>query len=196
MPVLIVYATSDGQTRRIARRMADALERDNLSVTLIDAAVSGLDLLNFDGFDAALLLGSVRMGRRQRALVDFVRNHRVELDAIPNAFVSVSLSAARIKGKPSARREVEKTFQDFTSRTGWRPDAQIPVAGALPYTKYTVGVRLVMKFISWATGGETDTSRDYEYTDWDAVEDFAHRFASALLHRAVATAAQAEIELH
>jgi hypothetical protein len=26
-------------------------------------------------------------------------------------------------------------------------------------------------------GGDTDTTRDYEYTDWDAVERFADAFA-------------------
>ena len=29
-------------------------------------------------------------------------------------------------------------------------------------------------------GGETDTSRDYEYTDWVAVERFAGEFAQRL----------------
>jgi menaquinone-dependent protoporphyrinogen oxidase len=29
-------------------------------------------------------------------------------------------------------------------------------------------------------GGDTDTSRDYEYTDWGAVERFAETFAQRL----------------
>ena len=196
MRVLIVYATSDGQTRRVARRIAAVLEQQDLSVALIDASAPHRDLaiLSFDRFDAAILLGSVRMGHHQKALADFARAHRVELEAVPNAFVSVSLSAG--KDKPSAKREVEKTFRDFIHRTGWRPDAEIPVAGAMLYTQYNFAIKLVMKFISFMTGGETDTSRDYEYTDWAAVEGFARRFAGALSQEAEATAAQAEIELH
>ncbi len=41
-------------------------------------------------------------------------------------------------------------------------------------------LRLVMRLISGMAGGDTDTSRDYEYTDWQAVERFAGRIASSL----------------
>jgi menaquinone-dependent protoporphyrinogen oxidase len=34
-----------------------------------------------------------------------------------------------------------------------------------------------MKMIVSFSGGETDSSRDYEYTDWSAVERFARDFA-------------------
>jgi menaquinone-dependent protoporphyrinogen oxidase len=40
-----------------------------------------------------------------------------------------------------------------------------------------------MKSISAKEGRDTDTTRDFEYTDWDAVDDFA---------RAVLTLANAE----
>ena len=50
------------------------------------------------------------------------------------------------------------------------------MAGALPYTRYNFLVRFVMRRISKAEGGDTDTSRDYEYTDWAAVDRFAVEF--------------------
>jgi len=34
--------------------------------------------------------------------------------------------------------------------------------------------------ISKRKGGPTDTSRDHEFTDWTAVDRFAHQFAAAL----------------
>ena len=54
------------------------------------------------------------------------------------------------------------------------------VAGALLYTRYNFLVRFVMRQITKAEGGDTDTSRDYEYTDWDAVDRFAEAFARQL----------------
>ncbi|HZR11519.1 MAG TPA: flavodoxin domain-containing protein [Myxococcales bacterium] len=191
--VLVVYGSTDGQTRRIAERMAAVLVSQGLEAEIVDSAKAPADLAPGD-FDAALVLGSVRMGKHQQALADFVGKFRVELDAIPNAFISVSLSAGR--NKPSAQREVAKTFQHFIDRTGWRPNAQVAVAGALPYSRYSLRIRLVMKFISWMTGGDTDTSRDYEYTDWESVEDFARRFASALVQAPLARAAAEELQLH
>ncbi len=191
--VLVVYGSTDGQTRRIAERMAAVLVSQGLEAEIVDSAKAPADLAPGD-FDAALVLGSVRMGKHQQALADFVGKFRVELDAIPNAFISVSLSAGR--NKPSAQREVAKTFQHFIDRTGWRPNAQVAVAGALPYSRYSLRIRLVMKFISWMTGGDTDTSRDYEYTDWESVEDFARRFASALVQAPLARPAAEELQLH
>lgn len=37
-----------------------------------------------------------------------------------------------------------------------------------------------MRMIVGIAGGETDTTRDYEYTDWDAVERFVDAFAQRL----------------
>ncbi len=37
-----------------------------------------------------------------------------------------------------------------------------------------------MLFISKMVGGDTDTSRDYEYTDWNRLTGFAQRFARTL----------------
>ena len=50
------------------------------------------------------------------------------------------------------------------------------VAGALPYTKYNLFMRWIMKRIVKKQGGDTDTSRDYDYTDWDDLRQFAAEF--------------------
>ena len=34
--------------------------------------------------------------------------------------------------------------------------------------------------VSLSAGGDTDVSRDYEYTDWSALSDFSHRLALSL----------------
>ena len=50
------------------------------------------------------------------------------------------------------------------------------VAGALPYTRYNWFIRLVMKRIAAKAGGDTDTTRDYEYTDWEDLRSFTEQF--------------------
>jgi menaquinone-dependent protoporphyrinogen oxidase len=60
---------------------------------------------------------------------------------------------------------------------GWHPTLIKVVAGALPYTKYSFFTRWIMKRIVSEAGGDTDTSRDYEYTDWKDLRDFTDRFA-------------------
>ena len=53
-----------------------------------------------------------------------------------------------------------------------------PVAGALLYRRYGLLVRTMMRFISSIVGASTDTSRDHEYTDWQAVDGYAKEFAA------------------
>jgi menaquinone-dependent protoporphyrinogen oxidase len=40
--------------------------------------------------------------------------------------------------------------------------------------------RLVMRYIAKRAGGPTDTSRDYDFTDWNALARFAGEFADEL----------------
>ena len=47
---------------------------------------------------------------------------------------------------------------------------------ALLYRQYNFFMRWVMKRIAAKAGGDTDTSRDYEYTDWNDVRAFAGQF--------------------
>ena len=54
------------------------------------------------------------------------------------------------------------------------------VAGALAYTRYNRLTRWAMKRIVTKAHGDTDTSRDYEYTDWNDVRRFAGEFAETL----------------
>jgi menaquinone-dependent protoporphyrinogen oxidase len=118
------------------------------------------------------------MGRFQRELVAFARHNRDSLARLPNAFLPVSLAAAR--DSASAKGEVAKTLARFRAKTRWMPAMTLPVAGALPYTRYGFFTKLVMRLISRVAGGDTDTSRDYEYTDWSALSEFATRFDADL----------------
>ena len=51
------------------------------------------------------------------------------------------------------------------------------IAGALKYTQYDFFKRIIMKMISKKEGRTTNTSQDYEYTNWNLVKEFVNRFA-------------------
>ena len=95
--VLVVYATHDGQTRKIAERMATVLRIHRHVVELLDASVSReVDLSRFD----AVFIGSpVRAQGYLRAVVRFVRSHRTELERMPTLFFSVGLAVVGKSGK-------------------------------------------------------------------------------------------------
>jgi menaquinone-dependent protoporphyrinogen oxidase len=174
--ILLLYATTEGQTALIAERIAHALrERDN-NVELLpaDAAKPDLDLT---AYDAVMVGASIHYGHHPAYLHQLIRRQREALAALPCAFFSVSLSAGGPRPKPAA---AQRYLDKFMRKTGWRPQLTASFAGALKYSLYGPIKRRVMIVFMTLGGGETDTSRDYEYTDWDAVERFAHTYAQSL----------------
>jgi menaquinone-dependent protoporphyrinogen oxidase len=168
--ILVVHATSHGQTARIAGRMAGRLTAAGHAVTSwnAEALPTAADPARFD---ACLLAGSIRFGRHQPALEAFARRHRTALAARPTAFVSVS--GALMGTWAAAARTADGYVETFVKRTGWQPGRTATVAGAIRYTEYGLFTRLLMQVISRFTGRPTDTSRDWEGTDWEAVDRFA-----------------------
>ena len=171
--VLIVYATREGQTEKIARRIGAVIESMGLPVRLLDVEhpVQGAALEEA----GAILVGSpLRANGYLSAIVRFIRRQRSLLERVPSTFFSVGLAVASrtSDGRAQTRRKVE----DLSTVTGWYPRAVGLFAGALKYSKYGFVTRWVMRRIARHEGGDTDTSRDYEYTDWAAVEQFAREF--------------------
>lgn len=175
-PVLALYATREGQTRRIAEHIAAVARRNGHDAAVVDVAhiPQGFSL---EDYSAAFLAASVHGARHEKEMSDFVKRHVKELDHLPNAFLSVSLSEVGVedtKAPPSKREasavDVQKMIDAFLRETGWRPKQVQPVAGALMYSKYNFFIRYIMKRIARKNGADTDTSRDYEYTNWAAVD--------------------------
>lgn len=180
MKLLIAYGTTEGHTRKIASQVADWIRERGHEVALIDTAALPGDLRVAE-FDAYLLAGSVHMGKHQAQLVHFVKDNLSVLQDKPSAFVSASLSA--VGGNDSLHKEAQHCIDTLLNETRWEPTMSTPVAGALLYTGYDWLKRMLMRAISKHEGGDTDTSQDYEYTDWVALRQFVDRF----LARATAT---------
>lgn len=180
--ILIVYGTSYGQTAKIAHRMEAVLASLGATVTVAEAGRDARRSPLAD-HDAVIVGASVLYGHHQRTVRDFVRAHRDALGRLPNAFFSVSGSAAT--ATPAAQAQARQAVDAFARDTGWTPDATATFGGAMAYTHYNPLMRWVMRRISASHGAPTDTSRDYEMTDWGAVERFARTFAERLVPASV-----------
>ena len=172
--ILIVYGTTDGHTRKVAQVLAEHFRAHLCSVDLLDAA-GPYRRLSPESYDGVIVAASVHIGDYQRAVNRWVREHTALLGAMPTAFVSVSLGVLEPGIKP--RQELLRIMRRFLDRCGWRPTITKMVAGALPWTRYGWLKRLMMKRIVAKAGVGIDTSRDYEYTDWDDLRNFARDFA-------------------
>jgi menaquinone-dependent protoporphyrinogen oxidase len=174
MNVLVVYESGYGQAERVAQALAQAVRGEGHRVEVARASSHPSP----QSFDAVIAGGSVRIGDHQRPLVEFCREHRDLLVRRPSAFFSVSVSARRPTG--SGQNEVAKGFSRFIAQTGWAPQRLWPIPGALCYTRYPPLVKAMLLLIALISGGDTDTSRDHEYTDWKAVEALGREFARTL----------------
>jgi len=186
--VLIVFGTKEGQTAKIARHIAQTLTSAGHKSELFDAD-HPTPRLDLGRFQFAIVGAPIHAGGYPRSVVRFVKKNRAFLERVPSAFFSVGLAVA--SHNSNGRAQTQPLVDKFAEETGWHPQRVELIAGALLYTRYNPLVRLVMRRIAAKEGGETDTSRDYEYTDFAAVERFAREFVGERSARAVASASPA-----
>jgi menaquinone-dependent protoporphyrinogen oxidase len=165
--LLVVYASTHGHTGRIAERIADVVRAEGVSVEL---ATAGADPEALD-HDAVVAGGSIHAGHHQRELVEWVRRHRATLRCRPAALFTVCLTAA--DDTDEARAATRTYLDEFVEATDWTPEPAVTFAGALQYREYDFMTRLMMRLLMLKGHHPTDTSRDHDFTDWDAVERFA-----------------------
>jgi menaquinone-dependent protoporphyrinogen oxidase len=174
--ILIVYASHYGQTAKVAQSTADRLRAAGAAV-LVTKVGDFSRRITPGSFDGVIIGASVNFGKHQRSIRRFVRANRDELLRIPSAFYSVS--GAECSPDEAPRTMAKQYIANFVREAGWQPAMTESVAGAMAYTKYPLPVRWLIKRISQKEGAPADTTRDYEYTDWEQVRRFADRFAEA-----------------
>jgi menaquinone-dependent protoporphyrinogen oxidase len=173
--VLIFYATSEGQTRRIAERIAADIGARGFNVRAIDLTSDEVARVAWDNVRGVVLGASLHAGHHQHAAVQFAKAFRHRLNVFPSAFFSVSLSAA--SANPEEVAIAARLARELPEQAGWQPTMVQCFAGRLAYARYGWLTRQIMKRIARKEGGPVDTTRDHELTDWDAVARFATRMA-------------------
>jgi menaquinone-dependent protoporphyrinogen oxidase len=174
MRALVAYATTHGHTGKIAGRIGAVLEDSGLEVTVHDARKGSVPSLA--GFGLVVAGASIHGGHHQAALVDWARSEADALNQRPSAFFSVCLAVA--DDTDESRAAASGYLASFEEETGWSPRLKTTCAGALQYLEYDFWTRLLIRTMMKRGGHPTDASRDYDYTDWDAVEAFARECAA------------------
>jgi menaquinone-dependent protoporphyrinogen oxidase len=180
--LLLVYGTSEGQTRRIADFIADGHRAANWVVTLLEARFADAELRVHE-FDAVIVAASLHLGSYQAPVVYFVRQRHEVLNEMHSAFVSVSLSAA---GSAHDDGGLVECASSFLRETGWQPKMIHHAAGAFHWREYGLLKRWVLRYVAWRRDVSAVTDRDREFTDWERLEQFVDLFLKG------ATAAEAQ----
>lgn len=178
MTAAIFYATREGHTHRIAEHVAAELRARQIEVDVFDVRRLSAPV-DWARYTVACVAGSVHQGHHEPELIAFVRRHRDELSRHGAFLLSVTLSevsaedpTATKERREAAAADAQRMIDVFVEDTGWRPARALPVAGALAYSRYNFLVKFLMRRIARKAGAPTDTSRDYEFTDWAALDRF------------------------
>lgn len=120
--------------------------------------------------DKVVIGASIRYGKHQKVVADFIAQHKAQLESKPSAFYTVNLVARKPeKCQPDTNPYIIK----FLAQLNWQPSLQGVFAGKLNYPKYGFIDRNMIRFIMWMTKGPTDPSTNVEFTDWQSVDRFA-----------------------
>jgi menaquinone-dependent protoporphyrinogen oxidase len=184
MRTAVFYATREGQSEIVAQRVARDLRSRAVEADVINVKdVRGR--IDWAAYDSAFVVASVHAGHHEKEMIEFVQRSKDELERLNAPFLSLTLSqaGAELESNTPAQREVAhddalRMVAVFASDTGWRFEHSLTVAGALMYSKYNFLVRWIMKRIARKAGFDGPASRDYEFTNWPAVDRFVTECAA------------------
>ncbi|WP_159023728.1 menaquinone-dependent protoporphyrinogen IX dehydrogenase [Formosa sp. L2A11] len=162
----IVYFSVDGQTKKICEKINAIFKAEQLETRLYSLEDFNANILEFH----TLIIGaSIRYGKHNQRVFDFISKHKTDLNTIKTAFFSVNLVARKVdKNSASTNPYVIK----FIKRLNWKPDFLEVFAGKLDYKSYAFFDKIMIKLIMKLTDGPTKSDHPIEFTDWDKVARF------------------------
>ena len=164
---LFLYSTTDGHTKRICEYIGNILKQQNHEIKIEPIS---LELKKLSEYDAIILGASIRYGKHQKSVFNFINKHKDLLETKKSAFFSVNVVARKSeKNSPNTNPYMKK----FLKISSWQPNKLGVFAGKVDYPSYKFFDKYIIKMIMWITKGPTDTSQSYEFTDWNVVENFA-----------------------
>ncbi|MDO5090301.1 MAG: menaquinone-dependent protoporphyrinogen IX dehydrogenase [Cardiobacteriaceae bacterium] len=168
--VLLLYSTTDGQTRRIADFLAEVFAEQGVAATVLPLA--GAEETDWQGFARVVIGASIRYGKHKPEVLDFVNRHADALAEKGAAFFSVSAVARKAEKRVPGNNLYMKKF---LAKSRWQPAHIAIFAGRIHYALYKPLDRLMIRLIMRITKGPTAPDANVEFTDWADVRGFAER---------------------
>ena len=166
---VIIYSTTDGQTKRICEFLKQKLET-KISIDLF--SIEDIDRAELNFYDKIIIGASIRYGKHSPKLYKFIEKNIDVLKAKFTAFFTVNV-VARKEGKNTP--DTNPYMKKFLQLTNWQPNLLGVFAGKIDYPSYKFTDKQMIRLIMFITKGPTDTSGSFEFTNWKSVEEFSDR---------------------
>ena len=165
--ILILYSTTDGHTLTICKRIENYLNQKS-KVSLIP--LTECTKKDLDNSNTIIIGASIRYGKHNPKVKEFIDNNLEILNNKHNAFFTVNVVARKsTKNTPQTNPYLIK----FLNSIFWKPDIVDVFAGRLDYPSLNFWDKQIIRLIMYITKGPTDLKKTYEFTDWKRVEEFA-----------------------
>ena len=140
--ILLTYSTTDGHTPRICERLRQVIEAQGHSAKVVP--LTQAEALDLSAFDTLVIGASIRYGKHQPQVAQFIARHQALLERKANAFFSVNIVARKPeKNRPETNPYLIKFLRQIT----WKPKLLEVFAGKLDYPSYGFVDRTMIRFI-------------------------------------------------
>ena len=173
MKVLILFATIEGQTGKIADFAKQTVIDQGFTPVMIDLNNKAADV-PLAGVDEVILAAPVHERRHPKPFEIYLTASHNDLSKCQTLFLSVSLSAAFADG----RAEAQEYVTEMVMRTNFTPDKSVLVAGAVKNREYDYFAQQVVRHVVLRGQDYDPKDGDREFTDWVELEKTLSEFLS------------------
>ncbi len=170
MKSLIIYSTTDGQTKKICETIKnDSINRDSYEIVSLEEAFHK----ELEKYEKIIIGASIRYGRHNSWVYKFIKNNKNTLEKKKSAFFSVNVVARKPeKDTPDTNPYIKK----FLKKSSWQPKKLGVFGGKIDYPRLNFINKNIIRLIMLITGGPTNINNTYEFTDWQKVKKFISEF--------------------
>lgn len=173
--IALLYASHDGQTRKIALYLSALWRGRGMDVALQDLLEEGPDPQEGKAAAHVVLMAPIRYGYPLPSMDAFIRQNRDWLESKPYTVVLLNLTARKAgKDTPATNPYMRK----WIKKQRLNPTHQAVFAGKLHYALYRWWEKLMIRLIMKITGGPTNLDANVDFTRWDRVEALADQIAT------------------
>jgi menaquinone-dependent protoporphyrinogen oxidase len=166
--ILVAYASKAGSTQGVAEAISKTLAAAGAQVDLRQTRT----ITDLSPYDAVVLGSAVRGGKWLPEAMQFLQTHQAALARKPFAAFMVCITLA-MPGNASYREGVANWLAPVRALV--RPVSEGLFAGALDYSRLSMGEGLRMRALSAAM-----RTPEGDYRDWDAIQAWATDLAARL----------------
>jgi menaquinone-dependent protoporphyrinogen oxidase len=173
--VLVLYWSLRGHTARVARRICASIVAAGGRAEMMDLKEAVHEGVDWSRYDVIVLGAPVIYGTYDKAVLEYVKAHKAQLDARPNGFFNVSV-VARTPAKATV--EGNRYMQKFLRLSAWQPQDLKVIAGKVDYPAWRWYEVFMIQLIMRMTQGPTDRRTVIDYTNWCDVDAYGRHVLS------------------